>query len=200
MLAVVAIVTSPNTHHSISLIFNVAVDSLMFLWRCLSGRLRCQLDYATFHRNYHHAMLHAENAAEFLRMTLDLTPAELVQAYEEQPRRVRDMMMGIVKFLNMETELWEDEMEIRGITEDSAYDISYPPHGKSIVSEVRRRCGIKLRYPELPCLHLASLDDDYFDAYIPFKLIKTSFCIAFHDHIRQMYARVDGNEEHLASE
>ncbi|KAH7696410.1 hypothetical protein AAVH_36523 [Aphelenchoides avenae] len=130
-------------------------------------------------------------------MTLDLSPTELVEAYREEPRRVRDIMMGVVEFLNMAPEFEEDEMEIRGITEDAAIDISYPPNGKSIAVEARRRCGIKLRYPQLPCPHHASLSDDYFDAYIPFELIKTSFCIAFHEHIRQMYARVDGNEEHL---
>lgn len=145
-------------------------------------------------------MLNAENAADFLRLTLDLTPRGLVEAFREEPRRVRDMMMGIVKFLNLSPELEDDEMEIRGITEDAATEISYPPNGKSVAHEARRRCGIKLRYPELPCLHLASLDEDYFDAYIPFELIKTSFSIAFPEHIRQMYARVDGCEEHLTDE
>ncbi|KAH7721011.1 hypothetical protein AAVH_11478 [Aphelenchoides avenae] len=172
----------------------------MFLWRCFSGRLRRRLDYTTFHRNYHSAMLRADNAAEFLRITLGLNATELVETYREEPGHVRDMMMGIVRFLNMATELWEDDMEIRGITEDAATDISYPPNGNSIVDEAHRRCGIVLSYPELPCLHLASLNDDFFDAHIPFELIKTSFCIAFHDHIRQMYARVDGNEDHLAVE
>lgn len=37
-------------------------------------------------------------------MTLDLSPTELVETYRKERRRVRDMMMGVVEFLNMAPE------------------------------------------------------------------------------------------------